>query len=300
MELSRGPTATCLRFGKEVVTNNCQESDDFIPWSTTALKYDIRSSIVLPLKVDNLVIGCLNIYSSNTNSFDELEVTILKRLANKLSIALSIKKQEQEKEDIRFQLSERLKELSTIYKFHSLLQAEDVSIENALSQIIELIPKGYQFPEICNAKIFYDGQEYVSKNYCQSQMNQTARFETVNGKTGYIEVNYVIENSSINNLGFLEEEKDMINTLSVALKEFYSKEYINSELRKSEARLNSMFNNTEVGHLLLGKDLKIISFNALFASRYRLVTGMKVKENDYFYSILLNEKHSIVEEAIKK
>lgn len=293
--LSKGPTATALRFGKTVITNNVSKSDDFKPWLENAQKHGIRSSLVLPLNFNNKINGCLNIYSENINAFDENEVVILERLADNVSLAINTIRIRNENDSARYQLNERVKELKTIYLITAELQDENQSDESVLSSIVNLIPKGWQFPEICSTRIFFDGDEYPSLNYKPSSINQTANFKTVDGKKGVIEVLYDSENLQVSGEPFLREERDLINTLAEMLMIYFNKKALLQELKKSEANLYSVFENTEVGHLLLDKDLNVVSFNHTFFNGYARSTGINFKKGVNFNSMLIDEKKEFVE-----
>lgn len=89
-KLSKGPTATVLRTGKTVITNNVSDSPNFKPWLEKAGKHGISSSIVLPLNFSETgkVDATLNIYSEKIDAFDTAEVKILERVAKNISLAV--------------------------------------------------------------------------------------------------------------------------------------------------------------------------------------------------------------------
>jgi len=290
----RGPTVTCLRFGKTVVTNNLSASDDFKPWLDTAQKYGISSSIVVQVKFDDNTKGCINIYSDRIDAFDEGEVLVLERVASNISYSLSnIYNSELRKKTIH-ELGERVKELRTIYLINSILKNENLTIKEFLIRMVDIIPSGWQFESICSACINFDGKEYTSKNFKPSQIKQTAKFRTVDGKTGYIEVVYDDQEIMKSQTHFLPEESDLIHTLADMFTSYYNNASAVSDLRRTQANLFSVFDNTDVGYLLLDKELNIIAFNKAFYFEYARQTGVKIKNDQNLSALLVGPQKNFI------
>ncbi|MBL7884613.1 MAG: PAS domain S-box protein, partial [Bacteroidia bacterium] len=292
-EHSKGPTATAIRFGRTVVTNDVLTSIEFKPWRDAARKHKISSSIVLPLKLEGKTKGCLNIYSENIGEFDDIRVSILERVAKNISLAVNNIRINKEKEAVRNSLNERIKELRTIYLVTSFLQDEQQEDEILLQNIVNIIPNGWQYPEVCSAKINYNNKEYTSLQYNPSKTNQTANFKTLDGKTGSIEVVYTSNHFETTDV-FLKEERDLIETLAEMLMIYFNKKVILFELKKSEMNLAAVFENTDVGHLLLDSDFNVLSFNKTFYNGYVLASGINIKKGVKFSALLLEEKKEFI------
>ena len=166
---SRGPTATVLRFERPVVTNNVQSSDDFRPWSDLAQKYGIAASLVLPLRFDQYTIGCINIYSERVDAFDRDEMEMLERMARNISLTMCNISINSEKENANYQLNKRIRELKTIYQVNGLLQNEELDLEELLQKIVVALPKGFQYSDICGARIQFDHLNWQTRNYKPSK-----------------------------------------------------------------------------------------------------------------------------------
>ncbi len=61
----------------------------FEPWRAEAMKRGYASSITLPLLVHHEFAGALNIYSGETDAFNEEAVNLLRDLAHQLSLGIS-------------------------------------------------------------------------------------------------------------------------------------------------------------------------------------------------------------------
>lgn len=296
---SKGPTITSLRYGKTVVTNNLELSDDFLPWRDTAKKYGIVASIVLPLKLEKGETGCLNIYSSVPDVFDTQQIEILERLSSNVSMAVYNLGLNREKDALSYSLNERVKEQKTLYQVLYALQKEDSSAEETLQAVANLLPAGLQYPQYCSAGIQFDNHIFRSSNPTESSLHLSASFVTARGKKGSVHV-YYSEDSGLENPDFLPEEYQLINTIAELLTIYINRLDLYRELKESEENLNVVFQNSDVGHLLLDADLNIKAFNNLFQTRYEQVSGFSIKTGQNFKKYILPEKQSDILYGIEK
>ena len=87
-ERGRGPTGTAVRTGKAMVCHDVVSDPRFAPWRENAIKRGYRSTLVLPLKNGEQVLGALSIYATETGAFDAAEQHLLEELANNLSYGI--------------------------------------------------------------------------------------------------------------------------------------------------------------------------------------------------------------------
>jgi response regulator RpfG family c-di-GMP phosphodiesterase len=84
----RGPTGTAIRSGRPVVNANTAENKSILLLRGAMLERSFNSSIALPLKYENKVLGVLTIYAKETQAFDTNEVDRLMGLANDLAYGI--------------------------------------------------------------------------------------------------------------------------------------------------------------------------------------------------------------------
>ncbi len=86
-ERGRGPTGTAIRTGRPSICRNMLTDPTFLPWREEAIKRGYASSLVIPLKEGDKVIGAITIYSREPDTFSEGEVSLLTELAADLQTA---------------------------------------------------------------------------------------------------------------------------------------------------------------------------------------------------------------------
>jgi GAF domain-containing protein len=112
-ERGRGPTGTAIRTGQPSVMRDILTDPIYEPWRVDATRRGYSSSIALPLTGDEQVIGVLNIYAEESDTFDEQEIVLLMELASDLSYgieALRARAERKQAEEAIRKLNEELEE----------------------------------------------------------------------------------------------------------------------------------------------------------------------------------------------
>src|ERR1035441_9275968 len=84
----RGPTGAAIRTGEVTACRDMTSDPRFAPWREDAIKRGYRSSLALPLKSGEEVLGALTIYATETGVFDAAEQRLLEELSNNLSYGI--------------------------------------------------------------------------------------------------------------------------------------------------------------------------------------------------------------------
>ncbi len=85
----QSPTGKAIRQGIAVASNNVHTDPDYAPWRDRAQRYAYAATLALPLRQDGTVIGALNIYAAQPDSFDEEVIRLLGESANDLAFGIS-------------------------------------------------------------------------------------------------------------------------------------------------------------------------------------------------------------------
>lgn len=110
-------------------------------------------------------------------------------------------------------LSERAKELNCLYKIEELLNKPDTNLADICKGVIEAIPPGWQYPDVCAAKITLEGQTCQSQNFKETPWVQSADIKVQDKKVGMLSVYYTAEMPHAYEGPFLKEETKLLGTI---------------------------------------------------------------------------------------
>jgi CheY-like chemotaxis protein len=112
--------------------------------------------------------------------------------------------------------TERTKELAAINQTTEILK-EGKSVSETLTKICRILPPAWQYPHYTTARIRFEGREYTSPHFESSLWYQKERFQTIDQKTGYIEIYYTKKFVTLDEGPFLKEERDLIRNIASLL-----------------------------------------------------------------------------------
>ena len=112
-------------------------------------------------------------------------------------------------------LNERTKELQCLYGvFRRLGATDDTPLEKTLQEVVDLLPRGWQFPKIACARLIIGDKEYRSERYIQSNWILTADIFQKKEKIGSVEVAYAEMRPECFQGPFLEEEVFLLEAIA--------------------------------------------------------------------------------------
>lgn len=116
-------------------------------------------------------------------------------------------------DDLIWGLQERAKELNCLYEIEELMNKPDADVDDVCRGIVEAIPPGWQYPEICVAKLTLEGKIYFSPNFKGTPWMQRADILVQDKKVGEISVFYTEEMPRADVGPFLKEETKLLETI---------------------------------------------------------------------------------------
>jgi signal transduction histidine kinase len=123
----------------------------------------------------------------------------------------------------RWQLRERIKELTALHKTAEIVQQHCGDVAQTINRLLLIIPPAYQYPETTGARIVYGATEYATENFKTTRWMQHAEFMVDQGKQGRIEVCYLKKCPPMDEGPFLTEERALINSLAELLQLFFQR-----------------------------------------------------------------------------
>ena len=161
----------------------------------------------------------------------------LKQIRTAVSDITECKQMEESLQKRTHDLNKRVKELACLHDISEILIKQSASLEDLLESLVELIPSGWQYPEITCACILCEGKAYRTENFTETVWRQ-AREIVVHGKpAGRVEVYYLEARPEADEGPFLHQEGALMETIAKRLGRVIERHQAETALRESENRL---------------------------------------------------------------
>jgi len=138
-------------------------------------------------------------------------------------------------EDLLRFFREREKELECLYRIEEILRHHDADLEGVARDIIEVIPSGWQYPDLCLVQITVGTDTYRSPGFEVTPWVQRADI-IVQGKTaGEISIHYAKELPLSDEGPFLKQEKRLLETIAGRLGSFIMHKQMKAVMQEDAA-----------------------------------------------------------------
>ncbi|MDL1949958.1 hypothetical protein FBQ97_09120, partial [Acidobacteria bacterium ACD] len=114
-------------------------------------------------------------------------------------------------------LQERAKELHCLYRVHELANHQSASLDEIFRELVEVIPRGWQYPADCFARIEVDGTVWEPPDTTRTPWSQSASIRAMGEVVGSLEVFYDREYPESDEGPFLKEERKLLDTIAERL-----------------------------------------------------------------------------------
>ena len=114
-------------------------------------------------------------------------------------------------------LNERAKELNCLYEVEQILSDVERPLDEAFRRTVEVIPPGWQYPDICCAVIEVEGRRYQTREFSPTTWVHSAEILVQDEVVGNLSVWYLEERPPEDIGPFLNEEDRLIRTIAERL-----------------------------------------------------------------------------------
>lgn len=206
---------------------------------------DYKSLAMIPFVVDENNVGLLKLKSKHRYFFTVQEIELYESVAQTLGGAVT---------DRRAQaaLRERIKELTCLYSIAQVVQQPDVSIDEIVQNVVELLPPAFQYPETAKARIILDEKEHKTSGFKKSKWALRTDIVVGSRNRGLIEVVYAKKRSEIKEALFLKEEKNLIDTVARQVALIIERRQTNDEKMRLQEQLRHADRLATIGQLAAG------------------------------------------------
>jgi len=180
-------------------------------------------------------------------------------------------------------LEKRIKELNCVYNISYLIEKPDISLEEILQGIVNIIPSAWQYPETTCARIIVKGQGFRTKNFRETMWKQVSDIVVHGKQIGTLEICYLEEKPESDEGPFLKEERSLLNAIANRLGRIVERKDAEEALRKREEKFNRLFNSNPEALIYFDKDFNIIDINLKFEKLFGYsIEEMRGKKIDEF------------------
>jgi signal transduction histidine kinase len=151
--------------------------------------------------------GVLALSFARARTADYISRDFLNRLASIVGLSLNHNLS-------RFELRERVKELTCMYNIANLAVSSDQLDDPFLQQVAQLLPPAYLYPEITEARIVFDEKNYQTPGFATSRQSQRARLVVGGIERGFVEVIYREARPELDEGPFLTEERRLLDSVA--------------------------------------------------------------------------------------
>ncbi|MDR8390139.1 PAS domain S-box protein [Aliifodinibius sp. S!AR15-10] len=117
-----------------------------------------------------------------------------------------------EKDKILQMLIERIKEQECLYKI-SNLDEQILTIPELLTNAVNILPRGWQYNEVAEAKIEYNGEIFTTAGYKETSWSMSAETNIRRDCPLAVKISYLTQRPIHDEGPFLKEERNLINSV---------------------------------------------------------------------------------------
>jgi anti-anti-sigma regulatory factor/PAS domain-containing protein len=134
-------------------------------------------------------------------------------------------------------LTKRKKEYECLSAIVSLYEDATKDLGDVLVQAAQILPFGWQYPDIASARITCLGQTYVSPGFAESPWCQSAELFFEGHAQGRLEIFYACERPEQDEGPFLKEERSLLDVVASRLSQMIELKLMEKELTDSKREL---------------------------------------------------------------
>ena len=118
-----------------------------------------------------------------------------------------------------------------------LLAKTEKESQEILFTLVHMLPEGWSYPESACARIKVDNSVIESANFIETEWIQGTDIWVDDEKIGYMEIRYLTDKPSLEEGPFLNEERNLLETVAVELGAYLSRKRIEQKLLQQHKEL---------------------------------------------------------------
>jgi len=177
---------------------------------------------------------------------------------------------------------ERTKELRCLYAVAILTQEPRNTLEDIFQKTADLLPQSLQHPEITCARIIYEGKEFKTRDFTETEWKQSSDIIVAGNQVGTVEAYYTEERPELGEGPFLEEERQLLDALAMKMGKAIEHRRSEDMTKKETAKLAAMISGMDEGVIFADAENAIVEVNDYFCrfvgQERDTIVGKKIDE----------------------
>lgn len=204
-----------------------------------------RSLALIRFLVDDSQAGLLMVKHLQPGRLNARRVALLEAIAQTVGLALSDRR-------AQYALRERVKELTCLYGIARVVEDVQLSLDEQLRRIVELLPPAWQFPDVAAARIVLDGREFCTPGFGPSPFAQRVELKIQGVVRGCVELHYMRDRPEFAEGPFLPEEQRLIEKIGQEIEQLVRHHESEAERESLYGQLRHADRLATIGQLAAG------------------------------------------------
>ena len=133
-------------------------------------------------------------------------------------------------------LQERAKELNCLYRVDEILNRTGIDQGDAMRELVESIPRGWQYPDACVVKVILEGRVFHRNGFTEDALGPERADPLRRARSrATLSVYYTERRPNADEGPFLKEERRLINTIAERIGYFLLQRKLRSVLPEAQA-----------------------------------------------------------------
>ncbi|MFN3491505.1 MAG: PAS domain S-box protein, partial [Anaerolineales bacterium] len=166
------------------------------------------------------------------------------------------KKAEEERRILIDELGERVKELTFLHDISHIFMDDTRSEFEILQAVADAMPAAWQYPEITAARVGYNGYQFTTSNFRETDWMLSEFFELPNGLLGVAQAAYLEERPLADEGPFLYQERQVLSAAAEKLKTYIKGVLADQAIRRQLNELETLYESgLEISKALTSKEI---------------------------------------------
>ena len=214
----------------------------------------------------------------------DMTVTLFKAAGGKplgltaVAADITVRKQaEEERSRLLREMGERIKELTCMYGVVRAIR-EDNTLAETFHAVVSLIPPAWRYPETTRARVLFDGEEYVSEPFQETEWKQSSTITVGGEERGVLDVCYLEARPERDKGPFTKEERRLIDGIAHTLGEVAEAKRAKAEVLALKQQIEFILGATRTGLDIIDTGFNIRYIDPEWRKAYGDPAGRKCYE----------------------